>query len=104
MAGLFEYFFIFSWAYGQNNKNYILYDNIIYISCTYSRLGKLLAEGTPNDLIEEYEKPALEDVFLHLCMQDGDLETTRVREQRKSRQPIIKGKQILADIYRKYSM
>ena len=65
----------------------------------YSRLGKLLAEGTPNDLIEEYEKPALEDVFLHLCMQDGDLETTRVREQRKSRQPIIKGKQILADIY-----
>jgi len=55
------------------------------------RLGKLLAEGTPNDLIEEYEKPALEDVFLHLCMQDGDLETTRVREQRKSRQPIIKG-------------
>ena len=80
---------------------------ISYISCTtYSRLGKLLAEGTPNDLIEEYEKPALEDVFLHLCMQDGDLETTRVREQRKSRQPIIKGKQILADIYiyRKYSM
>ena len=63
-----------------------------------------MAEGTPNDLIEEYEKPALEDVFLHLCMQDGDLETTRVREQRKSRQPIIKGKQILADIYRKYSM
>ena len=73
---------------------------ISYISCTYSRLGKLLAEGTPNDLIEEYEKPALEDVFLHLCMQDGDLETTRVREQRKSRQPIIKGKQIL---YRKYT-
>ena len=51
-----------------------------------------MAEGSPNDLIEQYEKPALEDVFLHLCMQDGDLETTRVREQRKSRQPIIKGK------------
>ena len=59
----------------------------------YSRLGNLLAEGTPDDLIEEYEKPTLEDVFLHLCTQDGDLETTQVREQRKSRQPIIKGKQ-----------
>ena len=86
---------------GKITKIIYYYMIISYISC--SRLGKLLAEGTPNDLIEEYEKPALEDVFLHLCMQDGDLETTRVREQRKSRQPIIKGKQILADIYRKYS-
>ena len=99
MAGLFEYFLYLVGHMGKITK-IIYYMIISYISCTYSRLGKLLAEGTPNDLIEEYEKPALEDVFLHLCMQDGDLETTRVREQRKSRQPIIKGKQIL---YRKYT-
>ena len=55
------------------------------------RFGKLLAEGAPNDLLEKYNKPNLEDVFLDLCMQDGDMETAEVREQRKARPAIIKG-------------
>lgn len=54
------------------------------------RFGKLLAEGSPDRLLETYNKPNLEDVFLELCLQDGDLETTRVREQRRSRSPIFK--------------
>lgn len=48
------------------------------------RFGKLLAEGAPDELLERYEKPNLDDVFLTLCMQDGDLETTKTREERKS--------------------
>ena len=56
------------------------------------RFGKLLAEGSPEALLEKYSKPNLEDVFLSLCMQDGDLETARTRERRKSRPDIIKSK------------
>ena len=36
------------------------------------------------------QKPNLEDVFLELCLQDGDLETARVREQRSERPDILK--------------
>ena len=32
----------------------------------------------------------MEDVFLELCLQDGDLETARVREQRSERPDILK--------------
>ena len=55
-----------------------------------SRFGKLLAEGEPGQLLVEYEKDNLEDVFLSLCMQDGDLETAETREDRKQRPAIIK--------------
>ena len=57
----------------------------------YFRFGKLLAEGSPQELLERYEKPNLEDVFLDLCMQDGDMETAQVREERSTRPNIIKG-------------
>ena len=39
-----------------------------------------------------YQGPTLEDVFLELCLRDGDLETAKVREQRNSRTPIVKAK------------
>ncbi len=54
------------------------------------RFGKMLAEGAPADLLEQYEKSNLEDVFLGLCMQDGEMETAENREQRKSRPSIVK--------------
>ena len=37
-----------------------------------------------------HNKPNLEDLFLELCTQDGDMETARGREHRKKRQPIVK--------------
>ncbi len=37
-----------------------------------------------------YQGPTLEDVFLELCLRDGDLETAKVREQRNARSPIVK--------------
>ena len=54
------------------------------------RSGKLLDEGAPNDLLEKYNKPNLEDVFLGLCQKDGDVETAGARESRKNRPPIVK--------------
>ena len=54
------------------------------------RSGKLLEEGAPNDLLEKYNKPNLEEVFLGLCMKDGDIETASSRESRKNRSPIVK--------------
>ena len=54
------------------------------------RSGKLLDEGAPNDLLEKYNKPNLEDVFLGLCQKDGDVETAGARENRKNRPPIVK--------------
>ena len=33
---------------------------------------------------------SLEDVFLELCMQDGDLETAKIREEREERPAIVK--------------
>eukprot|EP00095_Tigriopus_kingsejongensis_P003146 maker-scaffold662_size116868-snap-gene-0.17 protein:Tk03146 transcript:maker-scaffold662_size116868-snap-gene-0.17-mRNA-1 annotation:"abc transporter" len=54
------------------------------------RFGKLLAQGAPDILLERYGKPSLEDVFLELCLQDGDLETTKVREERSKRKSILK--------------
>ena len=36
-----------------------------------------------------YEKPNLEDVFLELCLRDGDLETSKHREVRAKRQNIF---------------
>ena len=64
------------------------------------RFGKLLAQGDPNDLLEKYDHfgPTLEDVFLGLCMQDGDLETSKVREERKIRSPIVKEGKEKADM------
>lgn len=35
------------------------------------RSGHLLAEESPQDLLEKYAMPTLEDVFLKLCMKDG---------------------------------
>ena len=64
---------------------------MLHLRLLINRFGKLLAEGAPNDLLEKYNKPNLEDVFLDLCMQDGDMETAEVREQRKARPAIIKG-------------
>ncbi len=36
------------------------------------RFGRLLAEGHPDTLLDMYERPTLEDVFLHLCLGDED--------------------------------
>ena len=66
------------------------YYNLLH-TAKYFRFGKLLAEGSPQELLERYEKPNLEDVFLDLCMQDGDMETAQVREERSTRPNIIKG-------------
>ena len=34
------------------------------------RNGKILAEGSPETLLHRFNKNSLEDVFLHLCLQD----------------------------------
>nr|AHK05672.1 ATP-binding cassette transporter sub-family H 103004 [Tigriopus japonicus] len=54
------------------------------------RFGKLLAEDSPEELLRRFSKPNLEDVFLDLCLQDGDLETAKVREERTQRRSILK--------------
>ena len=54
------------------------------------RSGKLLEEGEPNYLLEKYNQPSLEEVFLGLCKKDGDIETANGRENRKNRPPIVK--------------
>ena len=36
-----------------------------------------------------YSKPNLEDVFLELCLLDGDMETAKVRAERQERTPLI---------------
>ena len=43
------------------------------------RAGKLLAEDSPLRLLEIYNKPNLESVFLHLCVSDDTdaVETTQ---------------------------
>ena len=38
------------------------------------RCGRLLAEGSPQNLLIEYDKISLEDVFLELCMKDNDFD------------------------------
>jgi ABC-type multidrug transport system ATPase subunit len=43
------------------------------------RFGKLLAEDSPAALMATFSKNSLEDVFLELCLRDGDLETAKVR-------------------------
>lgn len=35
------------------------------------RNGRLLAEDAPRSLLQAYQQPGLEEVFLHLCHQDG---------------------------------
>ena len=35
------------------------------------RFGRLLAEDRPDRLLEVYDKPNLESVFLHLCLSDS---------------------------------
>ena len=35
------------------------------------RFGRLLAEDSPDRLLEIYDKPNLESVFLHLCVSDS---------------------------------
>ena len=54
------------------------------------RSGKLLEEGAPNDLLEKYNKPNLEEVFLGLCQKDRDIGAAGGRESRKNRSPIVK--------------
>merc|ERR1712113_1347247 len=49
-------------------------------------------EGTPDDLMARYQKPNLEDVFLELCLRDGDLETIKNREARSKRPNIFNKK------------
>jgi len=43
-----------------------------------------------NQIFGRYQGPTLEDVFLELCLRDGDLETAKVRAQRNARSPIVK--------------
>ena len=45
------------------------------------RFGRLLAEGHPDTLLEEYGRTTLEDVFLRLCV--GDDEEAVKREVEK---------------------
>jgi len=58
------------------------------------RFGKLLAEDKPDALLSRFGKNSLEDVFLELCLQDGDMETAKVREERKDREDIVKGEEM----------
>ena len=37
-----------------------------------------------------YQKPSLEDVFLELCVRDGDLEDIKNRKERSKRPNIFK--------------
>lgn len=39
------------------------------------RFGRLLAEGSPQHLLLQFEKISLEDVFLELCMKDNDFDS-----------------------------
>ena len=66
-----------------SNDNFLIFSGMM-------RSGKLLDEGAPNDLLEKYNKPNLEEVFLGLCQKDGDIETAGGRESRKNRPPIVK--------------
>ena len=45
------------------------------------RFGRLLAEGSPTDLLARYDMPNLEDVFLNLCLSDD------VDEEGKQKSP-----------------
>ena len=45
------------------------------------RFGRLLAEGSPADLLDRYSMPNLEDVFLNLCLSDD------VDEEGKQKSP-----------------
>ena len=45
------------------------------------RFGRLLAEGSPADLLDRYNMPNLEDVFLNLCLSDD------VDEEGKQKSP-----------------
>jgi len=58
------------------------YISTIFRSADYigmMRAGKLLAEDSPLRLLEIYNKPNLESVFLHLCVSDDTdaVETTQ---------------------------
>ena len=48
------------------------------------RVGKLLAEDSPDNLLSRFSKPSLEDVFLELCMRDGHMESSTGREEREN--------------------
>lgn len=41
------------------------------------RSGRLLAETSPSSLIQHFALPSLEDIFLKLCLQDGDEDDPR---------------------------
>lgn len=51
------------------------------------RFGKLLSEDCPTKLLQEYEMTSLEDVFLHLCMQDEDKRNGRCEDEPKDLKP-----------------
>ncbi len=50
------------------------------------RFGRLLAEGHPDTLLEEYRRDTLEDVFLHLCMGDDTKEADKQGKRRKEKE------------------
>ena len=55
------------------------------------RFGRLLAEGSPSDLLEKYSRPSLEEVFLNLCLGDDvDEEGKKKEEKEKAGEESIK--------------
>lgn len=44
------------------------------------RQGRLLAEASPTRLTQHFGIASLEDIFLKLCLQDGDLENKHLEK------------------------
>jgi ABC-type multidrug transport system ATPase subunit len=49
------------------------------------RFGRMLAEDRPDHLLELYEKPNLESVFLHLCASDDNVRGSDVEQETSCR-------------------
>jgi len=45
------------------------------------RLGRLLDEGNPEELLLRYQSLTLEDAFLQLCHKDGDTEISKFEDK-----------------------
>ena len=55
------------------------------------RFGKLLSEDSPTKLLQTFDMPSLEDVFLHLCHRD---ELERGGEDLKVNESQVKSKKL----------
>nr|AHK05673.1 ATP-binding cassette transporter sub-family H 55580 [Tigriopus japonicus] len=53
------------------------------------RLGKILVEGKPSEILERYSKASLDEVFLHVCLGQDDL--VSINRSNRSRATIESG-------------